>query len=198
MRNEKIWPHWHPCLAKIGQSCPLEKGYECPVCLGFYLSIFAYLRNLTDPKGLTMAWTSLISLGAPFLFLELCKFTELSRVIPFPLLRKSHTWNKNQARLGVVIAMSRACLSCKQFPGDNLSNYPSKLELLCESSWVPLAYPVQLGVIKIQLSISGWAVQSHQGWDVYNPWHRHRESQYYRNFETNAGQIIEFYTQQDS
>lgn len=218
MRNQKIWPHWHPCLAKIGQSCPLEKGYGCPVCLGFYLSIFALLRHLPcphghvgvwaqgqnhhiaswAPNGVMMTWTSLTSLGAPFLSLELCKSTELSRVIPFPLLRKSLTWNKNQARLGVVMAVSGACLSCKQFPGDNLSNYPSKLELLCESSWVPLAYPVQLGVIKIQLSISGWAVQSHQGWDVYDPWHRHRESQYYRNSETNAGQIIEFYTQQDS
>lgn len=151
--------------------------------------------SLMGTQWLTMAWPSLTSLGAPFLSLELCKSTELSRVIPFPLLRKSLTWKKNQARLGVVMAVSGACLSCKQFPGDNLSNYPSELELLCESSWVPLAYPVHLGVIKIQLSISGWAVQSHQGWDVYDSWHRHRESQYYRNFETNAGQIIEFYTQ---
>lgn len=51
--------------------------------------------------------------------------------------------------------MSGACLSCKQFPGDNLSNYPSKLELLCESSWVPLAYPVQLGIIKSSFLFQG-------------------------------------------
>lgn len=40
---------------------------------------------------------------------------------------------------------------------------PPSWNCCVKSSWVPSAYPVHLGVIKIQLSISGWLVQSHQG-----------------------------------
>lgn len=75
---------------------------------------------------------------------------------------------------------------------------PPSWNCCVKSSWVPSAYPVHLGVIKIPLSISGWVVQSHQGHNVRNLWHTRRESLYYRNSETNPGQIIEFSTQQDS
>lgn len=51
MRNQKIWLHWHPCLAKIGHSCPPEKEYGCPVCLGLHEAIFVCLGHLPGPHG---------------------------------------------------------------------------------------------------------------------------------------------------
>ena len=44
------------------------------------------------------------------------------------------------------MAVSGVRLSCKQFPGDNLSNYPSKLEPLCE---------IKLGALG--LSYTSWS-----------------------------------------
>lgn len=100
---------------KIGQGCPLEKGYRYPVYLGLCLAVFACLGPLPGPSkpvgvlalGLNylialvggggalpsfqdlylslMAGTSLTSVGIPFLS---HKSTKPGRVLPFCLLRK--------------------------------------------------------------------------------------------------------------